>query len=101
MNLVLLLVLDVLCPLHFKPTGCYKDNQVKPRPLPDYIMNERDYTLPNWNGHIIDWNNWDKYMPALICRCAMAAKKGNYKYFGIQFYGKSKIGSFLLYNGRK
>ncbi|XP_066920682.1 uncharacterized protein [Clytia hemisphaerica] len=84
---------DVLCPLHFKPMGCYNDNQVKPRPLPDYIMNERDYTLPNWNGHIIDWNGWDKYMPALICRCAMAAKKGNYKYFGIQFYGECWAGN--------
>ena len=50
-------------------------------------MNERDYTLPNWNGHMIEWNDWDNYMPNLICRCAMKAKKDGYKYFGIQFYG--------------
>jgi hypothetical protein len=50
-------------------------------------MNERDYTLPNWNGHLIEWNDWDNYMPNLICRCAMKAKKDGYKYFGLQFYG--------------
>ena len=51
-------------------------------------MNERDYTISNWNGKMIEWNNWDVYMPQLICRCALAAKCKGCKYFGIQFYGE-------------
>ena len=81
----------VPCPEFFKPIGCYRDNQVEPRPLKNYIMNERDYTLANWNGHMIEWNKWETYMPALICRCAMKAKAMKHKFFGIQFYGKQSF----------
>ena len=59
-----------------------------PRPLPDYIMNERDYTTSNWNSILIDWANWNTYSPQMICRCAQKAKELGKKTFAIQFYGK-------------
>ena len=77
------------CPhTNYEPIGCFKDSMVKPTPLPNYLLNERDFSIPNWDGILIDWKNWNNYVPALICRCAAAAKKKGHTKFSIQFYGQ-------------
>lgn len=82
------------CDTYYEPVGCFKDNQNIPRPLPEYAMNERDYSISNWNGKLIDWRNWNTYSPQMICRCAAKAKALGRTTFGIQFYGKG-IWKFL------
>ena len=79
------------CDTHFEPVGCFADKQNLPRPLPDYIQNERDYRHTNWNGKLIEWNNWNNYTPGLICRCAEKAKKLGHTTFSIQFYGNLNV----------
>ena len=56
--------------------------------MPDYILSERDNTVKVWNGHWVDWKNWDNYMGQFACRCAAVAKAKGHKYFGLQFYGE-------------
>ena len=51
-------------------------------------MNERDRTNPVYNGHNIDWFNWNNYMPEMVCRCAKIAIQNGNKYFGVQYWGK-------------
>ena len=75
------------CHVAYHRVGCYKDNYYN-RALPEQISNERDASSAVYNGHMIDWYNWDEYMPAMICRCAEIALKKGYKYFGLQFWGK-------------
>lgn len=67
-----------------------------PRPLPLLALSERDYTSLRWNGYLIDWRNWNDYIPQLVCRCARWAKKFGYKRFGLQYYGTLHIFSFSL-----
>eukprot|EP00794_Sanderia_malayensis_P018103 gene18103-19912_t len=81
------------CDISYEPVGCYGDKNQAPRPLPAYISNERDYNANNWNGHLIDWKNWDTYAPLMICRCAKKAKADGYTTFGVQFYGECWSGS--------
>lgn len=67
--------------------GCFRDNKVKPRPLPDYIMTGRQKNLKIYSNQPIDWRNWDVYMPEFVCRCATLAKQKNHTTFGVQYYG--------------
>lgn len=78
---------------NIEPIGCFHDDLKVPRPVPTYIMNERDYTNKGWNGKLIDWAHWDVYSPQMICRCAEAAKKRGDNYFAIQFYGECWSGN--------
>ena len=72
----------------FERVGCYKDLHIpSARPLPDYLFNDRDPSIDNYNGRRIDWDNWGVYLPEFACRCAAAAKAKNHTFFGIQFYG--------------
>eukprot|EP00794_Sanderia_malayensis_P018008 gene18007-19809_t len=76
------------CSVKFKALGCYKDEMVDPRPLPQMIITERDSGHPSWNGRYVEWNNWDAYMVKAICRCAEKTKSMKYTYFGMQFFGE-------------
>lgn len=77
------------CARHqIEPIGCFHDDLVVPRPMPNYLMNERDYHHKGWNGHLINWAHWKTYSPEMICRCADAAKKNGHPYFAIQYYGE-------------
>ncbi|KAJ7363591.1 hypothetical protein OS493_009751 [Desmophyllum pertusum] len=73
------------CPATFKAVGCYKDNR-KMRILPNHIMNARPK---------IDWTNYHNFLPRLVCRCAEKAKKENFRFFGIQYYGECWAGKNL------
>ena len=37
---------------------------------------------------MIDWNDWENYLPGFVCRCAKKAKDLGYDLFGVQFFGK-------------
>ena len=76
------------CDEQFERVGCFRDNQIAPRPLPDYIMTDRQENLVIYSGQRIDWRNWDAYMPQFVCRCAKKAKEKGHIAFGVQFYGK-------------
>jgi len=83
-------IVDTSCPkVSFRKVGCFNDkHEVNNRPLPDYLFNDRDITIPNFSGHRIDWRNWDIHVPKFACRCAEAAKNHNATFFGMQFYGE-------------
>lgn len=76
------------CAEQFERIGCFRDNQIVPRPIPDYIMTDRQRNLAIYSGQSIDWRNWDVYMPQFVCRCAKEAKEKGYTLFGVQFYGE-------------
>lgn len=60
------------------------------RVLPNYIYNERDPSISNFGGRMIDWFNWNEYFPGFICRCAEKAKLAGYDLIGAQFFGKKQ-----------
>lgn len=79
---------DANCNVGYAPIGCYEDIMDIPRPVPNYDHNERDDTIPGFNGIYIDWENWNTYMPRMICRCAEAARKLGHEIFSIQYWGE-------------
>lgn len=80
------------CDTYYEPVGCFKDKGDVPRPIPFYAMNERDYTISNWNKHLIEWDAWATYSPKMICRCAAKAKSMGRTTFSLQFYGECWTG---------
>ena len=78
------------CDVDIERIGCFKDNQKAPRPLPDYIMTDREARLGIYSGQSIDWRNWDVYLPNFVCRCAQLAKEKGHDTFGVQYYGTCK-----------
>lgn len=85
-NFIFELVPD--CDVEIERIGCFKDNQKAPRPLPDYIMTDREAKLSIYSGQSIDWRNWDVYLPNFVCRCAQSAKEKGHDTFGVQYYGE-------------
>ena len=84
------------CELDMDRIGCFKDNRKDPRPLPEYIMTDRQRGLKVSSGQSIDWRNWDVYLPEFICRCAKKAKERGHNTFGMQFYGECRDQSLWL-----
>ena len=82
--------LESNCPLDFERIGCFRDNKKDPRPLPEYIITDRERGLNVSSGRSIDWRNWDVYMPDFVCRCAKKANEKGHSTFGVQFYGEYK-----------
>jgi len=41
----------------------------------------------------MDWKHYHETLYKLACKCAELALKGNYTYFGIQFYGECWTGT--------
>jgi len=68
--------------------GCFRDSATPDHPLPYQLLNRRDRTSSNYDGFLIDWNNYNQTIYALACKCAELAKKKGYRYFGLQFYGE-------------
>jgi len=85
-------IVDRQCETKFSPVGCFSDTMISPRPMPNYAMNERDRSIDNWNGFMIDWQNWNTYLPQLVCRCAQVARDFGHDLFAIQFYGECWTG---------
>ncbi|XP_031551276.1 uncharacterized protein LOC116288606 [Actinia tenebrosa] len=82
-------IVNTTCDIEFVIEGCFKDSHNShARPLANYLLNDRDPTVPSYSGQNIDWVNWDVYVPQLACRCAKKAKEEGSTYFGLQFYGE-------------
>ena len=75
------------CGLDFERLGCFRDNKQEPRPIPSYMMTDREPRLKIYSGQSIDWRNWDVYLPEFVCRCAKLAKLKGHSTFGVQYYG--------------
>ena len=84
------------CTLNFERIGCFKDNKKNPRPLPEYILTDRQRGLKVSSGESVDWRNWDVYLPTFVCRCAKKAKDSGHTTFGVQFYGACRDQSLWL-----
>jgi len=54
-------------------------------------MNDRDVFHDTFSGKLIDWKNWDVYVPDLACRCAKKAMENGWTFFGLQFYGEEHV----------
>lgn len=81
------------CKTYYEPLGCYKDD-LSARTIPNYILTERDYDVsPQYQGNLIQWDKWQTYNPAMICRCATAALKKGHDIFAIQFWGECWSGT--------
>ena len=76
------------CDINFERIGCYQDSYQIHRPLPDYILTDREKGLKVYSGRWVEWKNWDQYLPNVACRCAKKAKEKGYNTFGLQYYGK-------------
>lgn len=59
----------------YVPIGCFQDNRVRGRPLPEMVGNHRNN---------IDWHN----MSSTVNKCAQDAWRNKYAVFGVQFYGE-------------
>lgn len=81
-------IVDTTCSLQYEKVGCFRDRHRNPRPLPNYLMNDRDVFHKKFSGKLIDWKNWDTYLPDLACRCAKKAQEKGMTFFGLQFYGE-------------
>ncbi|XP_068717099.1 uncharacterized protein [Montipora capricornis] len=73
----------------FERIECFADRHVEgKRPLPNYLFSDRDPKFEKFSGKMMDWRNWDVYLPQFVCRCAKAAKGHGSTFFGMQFYGE-------------
>ncbi|XP_031550039.1 uncharacterized protein LOC116287487 isoform X2 [Actinia tenebrosa] len=84
------------CDIPIESLGCYSDRHIKgARPFPNYVLTDRvDSTRGDIFTHVLlDWRNWDTYMPQLACRCAKKAKSLGHTTFGVQYYGECWTGN--------
>ena len=88
------------CLVAHRKIGCFADKHgaaARVRPVTELLFSERRNAGPRHsNGFVIDWDNWDTYLPALACRCAQAAKRKGYKIFSLEFYGRYYKGRTYL-----
>ena len=52
------------------------------------MFTDRDHKSSLYSNIRIDWGKWDSYISDLVCRCAEKAAENNYRFFGLQFFGK-------------
>ncbi|XP_065059570.1 uncharacterized protein LOC135687052 isoform X2 [Rhopilema esculentum] len=66
------------CDVKYEPVGCYIFYDKYFNGLFQFILiTELDTSMRVWNGHTIDWNNYDKQLSDIVCRClTLAASKG-------------------------
>eukprot|EP00794_Sanderia_malayensis_P010874 gene10874-12030_t len=72
------------CAVKYAKIGCYNDDGNSPRPLPEMLFTDQN---PATSGRHIDYDNWDQYMPDVVCRCAKETTKRAYRVFGLQLFG--------------
>lgn len=51
------------------------------------FVTEREVNVPHATGHLVDWINYEKYLPQLLSRCVDIAKRYNFTIFGVMNYG--------------
>ena len=75
------------CGVKYAKMGCYSDDGNNPRPLPEELFTDQSPTSPMFTGQHVDYENWDQYLPNIVCRCAEMTEKKGYKVFGLQMFG--------------
>ena len=78
------------CEIGIRPVGCFNE-VTNARALTEEIYNEVDPSSPVFGGHLIMASNWKIEFPALLCKCARAAKARGYEYFGVNNFGKETL----------
>ena len=73
--------------MKYAKMGCYSDDGNSPRPLPEELFTDQNPTSAMFTGHHVDYENWDQYLPSLVCRCAELTFQKGYKVFGLQLFG--------------
>ena len=53
--------------VQYQPVGCFKDNG-EPRPLPELLLTDNDPASEQYSGVAVKADDWDNYLPDLICR---------------------------------
>ncbi len=74
--------------MKYAKIGCYNDDGNNPRPLPEEMFTDQSPTSSAYTGRHVDFDNWDQYLPSLVCRCAKEADKRGYRVFGLQLFGR-------------
>ena len=104
-NFILEPDLDAMCYVRYRNIGCYNDFHMRQRPLPVRLLPEQDSKCLKLRDLKVIMNNetlmkaWNDNMYQFVCRCAEAAKKGEYDYFGVQNCGKLICGNLILVGG--
>ncbi|XP_065057183.1 coadhesin-like [Rhopilema esculentum] len=76
------------CERKWKKVGCFHDNIFPERPLKYELLNRRDPYNHNFDGHMINWQDYPGTLYSLYCKCAELTEAKGYTHFGLQFYGE-------------
>ncbi|XP_020621680.1 uncharacterized protein LOC110059325 [Orbicella faveolata] len=92
-----------MCNVRYRNIGCYNDFHMRQRPLPDRLSPKESECLKLRDLKVILNNEtlmkaWNDNMYEFVCRCAEAAKKEKYNFFGVQNCGEcwAAKGEFLV-----
>lgn len=77
------------CSVTYEKVGCFKDNQVSPRPFSELVTTDVDPKSPVYSGSPVNKGDWNTYLADVVCRCAQNTQEYEYEYFGIQNLGKN------------
>lgn len=79
------------CYTQFKNVGCYVDQQISPRPIPELIFTDINTSSPKYSGRQAHLGELDTYLSDVLCRCAELVQELGYEYFGVQNHGRTFI----------
>ena len=81
---------SVHCPLlkQFKMVSCRADQPLPNRVLSQLTCTGRDSSSPHYMLPRLNFNSYDLWLPAFVCKCAEKAQARGHRYFGIEFWGK-------------
>ena len=81
---------SVHCPLlkQFKMVSCRADQPLPNRVLSQLTCTGRDSSSPHYMPPRLNFNSYDLWLPAFVCKCAEKAQARGHRYFGIEFWGK-------------
>lgn len=67
------------CNIEYQKLGCFVDKQPKTSTLalPEKMLNE-----------VVNWDQWNVWLPDFVCRCANLVYENNYNVFGIHLFGE-------------
>lgn len=66
------------CNIEYQKLGCFVDKQPKTSTLalPEKMLKE-----------VVNWDQWNVWLPDFVCRCANLVYENNYNVFGIHLFG--------------
>ena len=63
-----------------RPLGCFQDKKSPSRPLPELIFTDNDPQSTLYSGFNVQSDDWQQYMPELICRFVILWKSSYLHY---------------------